>query len=136
MSDMEINSTRDITAQAAARRQSQVATSTRSTNTNEAPKIQAHEYYSSPHGEINAETGVLVMQIRDSKTGAVINQYPSEKVAAEYNRSPVVAEPQAQAAAAPVAAPVPKSEPAPAPAPSAAAITSAPTPSFTSTKDA
>jgi hypothetical protein len=129
MSDMDIRATRDPTAASIARGHSQQVASARSKSASvEAPQMRAHEYYSSPHGEINPETGVLVMQIRDSKTGAVINQYPSEKAAAEYNRSPVVIEKPVAKAPEPAPVPAPKAQPVQAPV----AIASAPTPTFSS----
>jgi hypothetical protein len=41
----------------------------------------------SPKGVIDAESGVYVVQFRNSSTGNVNFQYPNKKVVAEYTRS-------------------------------------------------
>jgi hypothetical protein len=41
----------------------------------------------SPKGKIDAESGVYVVQFRNSSTGNVNFQYPNKKVVAEYARS-------------------------------------------------
>ena len=84
-------------------------------------KVEAAEVYYSPKGRIDPSSGLYVLQVRDSESGEVIQQYPQDKGAQDYQRTADAAGPPVQpvttAAAAPVEEPTAAPAPAPAPAP-------------------
>ena len=68
--------------------------------------------YVTPKGTVDAKSGVYVLQLRNSDTGEVKNQYPSKKVVEAYKSAPVVEQSQSSAVASSdvassVAAPAP-----------------------------
>ncbi len=84
-------------------------------------KVEAAEVYYSPKGRIDPSSGLYVLQVRDSESGEVIQQYPKEKGAQDYRRAADASASSTAAApvpAAPVAAPATDgSDAGPAPTP-------------------
>lgn len=48
---------------------------------------EAGPVYFSPHFSYDSDLGITIMQLRDSSTGKVENQFPSQQVVAEYRRA-------------------------------------------------
>ena len=83
-------------------------------------KIEASEVYYSPKGRIDPSNGLYVLQVRDSESGEVIQQYPQEKGAQDYQRAADAAAPPAPPATTAAAAAAPAETTTVAPATAAA----------------
>lgn len=55
--------------------------------TTAAVQSSASAIYFSPSFQIDREASMAIYVVRDSETGAVVNQYPSKKIVDEYKRS-------------------------------------------------
>ncbi|MFA5121681.1 hypothetical protein [Zavarzinia sp.] len=79
---VSVPTTSVVTAIAAVR----VSTSGVRTETAQAV-AEAGPVYFSPHFSYDSDLGITIVQLRDSSTGKVENQFPSQQVVAEYRRA-------------------------------------------------
>ncbi len=63
----------------------------------EASQASASPQYSSPVIQVDRNTGLALLLVRNTSTGAVESQYPAKQVVAEYGRTARNATPQPEA---------------------------------------